>query len=279
MEFEAKTALITGGATGIGKALARLLSAEGMNVVIASTNSERLNVAADELNAEGARVTPMVCDVSDREAVRALAARVEKEFGGTYLLCANAGGSTTGPLLAHGDGEWDWGIDVVFRGVTNCVQAFYPAMAKRGSGKILITGSHMGCAPDMMINHGPYAAAKGGVHALAASLRPEAAKNGVGVSLLVPAMTETDMVASPQRARQSRYGPAVERGGIEMREGAAAPLPNFPRAMSPEQVAERALAGLKADVGIIATHAALVPSVREYAERVVAAYEDAAKYP
>jgi len=71
----------------------------------------------------------------------------------------------------------------------------------------------------------------------------------------------------------------VERDGIELREGAPAPLPDFPRAMSPQQVAERALAGLKADIGIIATHAAMMPSVREYAERVVAAYEDAAKYP
>jgi len=278
MGFEGKAAVITGGATGIGKALARRLCAEGMHVVIASTNADRLTVAADELNAEGGRVTPIVCDVSDREAVRALAARVEKDMGGTHLLCANAGGSTTGPLLDHSDGDWDWVIDVVFRGVTNCVQAFYPAMAQRGSGKILITGSHMGCAPDMIINHGPYVAAKGGVHALAASLRPEAAKHGVGVSLLVPAMTDTDMVASPQRARQSRYGPAAEGKGIELREGAAPALANFPRAMSSAEVAERALVGLKADIGIIATHAAMMHSVRDYADRVVAAYEDAANF-
>jgi len=278
VEFAGKTAVITGGATGIGKALARQLANEGMKVVIASTNAERLNTAAEQLDAAGGNVVPMVCDVTDREAVRALAARVEEDFGGTDVLCANAGGSTTGPLLEHGDGDWDWVIDVVFRGVTNCIQAFYPRMARRGSGSILITGSHTGCAPDMIVNHGPYVAAKGAVHALAASLRPEAAKHGIGVSLLVPAMTETDMIGSAQRARPARYGALLESKGIEMRVGAAAPLPDYPRAMSAEEVAERAIAGLKADVGIIATHAGMIASVRDYADRVVAAYEAAANH-
>jgi len=70
----------------------------------------------------------------------------------------------------------------------------------------------------------------------------------------------------------------LESKGIEMRVGAAAPLPDYPRAMSAEEVAERAIAGLKADVGIIATHAGMIASVRDYADRVVAAYESAANH-
>lgn len=104
-EYAGETAVITGGATGIGKALARALTGGGMRVVIASTNAERLTAAAAELSIGGAIVRPIVCDVSNRAAVRALAAAVETEFGGTDLLCANAGGSTTGPILDHRDAD------------------------------------------------------------------------------------------------------------------------------------------------------------------------------
>ena len=98
-------------------------------------------------------------------------------------------------------------------------------MAARGSGQILITGSHMGFSPDRILHQGPYVAAKGGVHALALALRPEAARHGVGVSLLAPAMTPTDIGTAPQRSRPSRYGPELQAAAMEVREGAAKPTP------------------------------------------------------
>jgi len=279
MDFAGKTAVITGGSTGIGKALAAGLAAEGMRVVIASTNQERLDSAAAELRAQGAEIVTAVCDVADRDAVRALAARVEVEFGGTDLLCANAGASTYGPYHDHGDADWDWVLDTVLRGVTNCIQAFYPAMAKRGSGQILMTGSQTAYAPDRLLNHGPYIAAKGAIHALALALRVEAALHGVGVSLLVPAMTLSDITVAGQRSRPERYGSALPRTEPIVVDGAASPSPDHPRALSTEEVAARAIAGLKDNVAIIATHAAMKPVVQEYVDRIVAAYDLAAEFP
>ena len=200
VQFGGKTAVITGGATGIGKALARQLANEGMKVVIASTNAERLNAAAEQLDAAGGNIVPMVCDVTDREAVRALAARVEEDFGGTDVLCANAGGSTTGPLLEHGDGDWDWVIDVVFRGVTNCIQAFYPGMARRGSGSILITGSHTGCAPDMMSSRlTPIACARSSLASARGDSTPASRRrNAASSKMVIPRLRRRDGSPGPR---------------------------------------------------------------------------------
>lgn len=278
MDFAGKTAVITGGSTGIGKALAAGLAAQGMRVVIASTSSERLEAAAADLREGGAEVTTVVCDVADRDSVRALAARVEREFGGTDLLCANAGATTTGPYLDHGDGDWDWVMDTVLRGVTNCVQAFYPAMAARGSGQFLITGSQTGFAPGWLLNHGPYVVAKAAVHALAMALRPEAELHGVGVSLLVPAMTETEITQAGQRSRPGRYGAARPSADLGVVAGSATPLPDHPRSLTAAEVAERAIAGLKRNEAIIATHSGMKPIVEDYARQILAPYDSAVEF-
>jgi len=204
---------------------------------------------------------------------------VRNEFGGTDLLCANAGATTTGPFHDHAEGDWDWVMDTVLGGVTNCVQAFYPDMARRGSGQILITGSQTGFSPDWLINHGPYVAAKAAVHAVAMALRPEAALHGVGVSLLVPAMTETEITQAGQRSRPARYGEPRGSSDLGVADGFPGPLPQFPRMLSAQEVAERAIAGLKADAAIIATHAAMKPVVETTFGRILEAYDEAAVWP
>ena len=279
MQYAGKTAVITGGSTGIGKALAAALAQEGMRIVISSTNAGRLEAAAADLRAAGAQVGTFVCDVADRASVRALAEHVRAEYGGTDLLCANAGVTTTGPFLDHAEGDWDWVMDTVLGGVTNCIQAFYPDMAARGSGQILITGSQTGFSPDWLLNHGPYIAAKAAVHAVALALRPEAAAHGVQVSLLVPAMTETEITDAGQRSRPARYGEPRGSAGLGLAKGFPEALPQFPRKLSAEEVAARAIAGLKADAGIIATHAGMKPIVETTFGRVLAAYDEAAAWP
>lgn len=270
-DFRGKRALITGGATGIGRALALVLAREGAEVVIASTNAERLELAVESIRAAGGSALAITCDVSDREAVRALA----KAAGPVDLLCVNAGVTTAGSYLEHRDTDYDWVMGVVLGGVTNCVQAFYPLMAARGSGHILLTGSQTAFAPDWVMGHGPYVAAKAAVHALAFALRPEAAAHGVGVSLLVPAYTHTD-IGQSERARPARFGAPLT-GEIAVRDGAPAPLPDHPFALSPAQVAEQAIAGIRADAPLIATHAGMKPVVQDYFARVLAAYDDAAR--
>ncbi|QTH24982.1 SDR family NAD(P)-dependent oxidoreductase (plasmid) [Rhizorhabdus wittichii] len=270
-----KTAVITGGATGIGRALALGLADAGMNIVLASTSAERLALAADAVRERGAQVLVVPCDVSDRAAVRDLADRAVTEFGAVHLLCANAGVTTAGPFLNHGDEDWDWIYDVVLRGVTHCIQAFYPLMAKAGEGQILLTGSHAGLVPDWVLGHGPYTSAKSAVMALGAALRPEAAQHGVGVSILIPAGTESDILQSA-RSRPARYGTTANTGmsptDMVPREGAPMPLADTKFFLTAEEVADIAIRALPDNPGFIATHPGLRPLVEDYFGRILAAY-------
>jgi NAD(P)-dependent dehydrogenase (short-subunit alcohol dehydrogenase family) len=272
--FAGKTAVITGGATGIGKALALALAREGMNLVLASTNAERLEAAAGEVRAAGGRATPIVCDVADRAAVRRLADQVQAEYGAVDLLCSHAGVTTSAPLLDHEPAEWDWIYGIVLLGVTNCIQAFYPPMAQRGQGQIMITGSQTAFAPDWVLGHGPYISAKAAVMALATQLRAEAAEHGVGVSLLIPAATQTDIVET-SRTRPDRQVRDLGKDMI-VRPDAPAPSPDFPFILSPDEVAARAVAGLKRNAPFIVSHPGMKPLVSDYFARVLAAYDEAA---
>jgi len=267
-----KRSLITGGATGIGRALAQQLATEGMQVVIASTSRERLDRAVDELRASGATASAIQCDVADRNAVRDMAA----EAGPIDLLIANAGVTTAGPLHEHRDGDWDWVLDVTLRGVTNCIQAFYPAMAERGSGHIVLVGSQTAFAPDWALDHGPYTAAKAAVHAMAFALRAEAARHGIGVTLLVPAHTLTDVLEG-DRSRQAKYGASCP-GQVSIRKDAPAPLSDHPLSLSADEVARRAIAGIRANAAVVATHAGMKPLTQDYFDRILAAYDEAARF-
>ncbi|MGE0388413.1 MAG: SDR family NAD(P)-dependent oxidoreductase [Gammaproteobacteria bacterium] len=270
-EFAGKTAVITGGATGIGRALALALAEQDMNIVLASTNEARLEQTAGAVRARGARALAIQCDVANRAAVRDLAARSVAEFGAVDLLCANAGVTTAGPFLDHRDEDWDWVYDVVLRGVTHCIQSFYPLMARAHSGQILITGSQAGLVPDWVLGHGPYTSAKAAVMALATALRPEAAGHGVGVTVLIPAGTESDILLC-ERSRPARYGSGMPPGEIVPRDGAPAPLPDTSFFLTAEEVAAQVVTKLPENPAVIATHPGLKPLAEDYFARILSAY-------
>jgi NAD(P)-dependent dehydrogenase (short-subunit alcohol dehydrogenase family) len=268
-DWKGRVAVITGGGSGIGLAMARGLAREGVDLVLASRKPERLAAAAASLQDTGRRVLTVPCDVADRAQVYALAERAIEAFGKVDLLCANAGATTAGLLADHRDEDWDWSIDINLRGVTNCVQAFYPAMAARGSGTILLTSSQTALAPDWVRNHGPYIAAKAAVVALAMSLRAEAAELGVAVSLLVPSGSDTEIIS------QWRRVPGAETASIMPYAEAPPPRMDLPFMLSPEEIAERALDGLRRNAPIIVTHAGMKPVVEHYFARILDAYDAA----
>ncbi|MGE0383344.1 MAG: SDR family NAD(P)-dependent oxidoreductase [Gammaproteobacteria bacterium] len=266
-----KVAVVTGGGSGIGLELARCLAREGMKVVIAGRSQARLDAAAQDLRRNtAAEIATVACDVADREQVRALARRAEELFGPVDVVCANAGVTTAGEYRHHGDEDWDRTIGVNLGGATHCIQAFYPAMAQRGTGTLLLTGSQTSLAPDWVIDHGPYIPAKAALVALVFALRPEAQKYGVQVSLLMPAATETAM-GNPSGSRQVTPG-----AQITAREGI--PTPEAPFYLKPEEVAARAISGLKADQPLIVTHAGMRPVVKHYLDRILDAYDRAAAW-
>ena len=187
--FAGKAAIVTGGGSGIGRALGAALAADGARVVLADVDEPAVTAAADAL---GPGVTARVLDVRDLEAVRALVDEVVAGEGGLDLFFANAGISMGGPADQLTPAHWDRIIDVNLRGAVNAVLAAYPVMRARGSGHLVLTASGAGlAAPPFVV---PYATTKHAVVGLGTGLRPEAALHGVRVSVLCPGAVETPIL-------------------------------------------------------------------------------------
>lgn len=264
-DFVGKVAVITGGGTGIGAQLAIKLVQQGMKVVVASTNKEKLEAGAQtirEAGGDAAEVLPVVCDVSSRASVQNLFDVTIKTYGQVDLLVANSGVTTSGPFLDHREKDWDWVYDVVLKGTVYCIQIFYPYFCKQKSGHIVITGSQAGMVPDWFLDHGPYTSAKSAVTALGTALRPEAAQHGVGVTNVIVAGTITEIMKS-ERSRPAQYGDPLQ---VTIGKRSA-------RRIEASEVAEMIVTGIKNDVAFVATHAELKAVTKDYFDRILSAYD------
>ncbi len=147
-EFAGRVAVVTGGASGVGKAIARQLAGEGARVVIADVDDEALRQAQESLGAEGLVVDPISVDVTRAESVDALASSVFAKFGNLHLLFNNAGvgvKEAKRPIWTIPDQDWQWTYAVNVLGVTNGIRAFVPTMLERGEeGHVINTSSGNG---------------------------------------------------------------------------------------------------------------------------------------
>jgi len=189
--FAGKTAIITGGASGIGRALGAALATAGARVVLADIDGEAATTAANAMGAsanDGA-VTGRAVDVRDANAVQSVVDDVVDRHGRLDLYFNNAGISMGGPTHELTTAHWERIIDVNVRGVVNGVVAAYPRMVEQGHGHLVNTASGAGlAAPPLVV---PYATTKHAVVGLSTGLRPEAALRGVRVSVLCPGAVET----------------------------------------------------------------------------------------
>jgi NAD(P)-dependent dehydrogenase (short-subunit alcohol dehydrogenase family) len=194
-DFAGKAAVVTGGASGIGRAIGGHLAASGGRVVLADVDAEAVERAADELAgsaADGGTVTGRPLDVRDEQAFRALIDDIVDQSGRIDLLFNNAGITMGGPTHEQTGAHWDRIIDVNLRGVVNGVLAAYPRMVEQGDGHIVNTASGAGLAAPPFVT--AYAATKHAVVGLSTGLRAEAALHGVRVSVLCPGTVETPML-------------------------------------------------------------------------------------
>lgn len=207
VDLGGKTAVITGGASGIGLATGKQLAARGMRVVLVDREAAALALAARAVGAMGGvRVDTRVCDVVDFEAMKALADEVVRTLGGVHVLFNNAGVAVGGPIAEMSHDDWRWVIDVDLWGPIHGVEAFLPHMrSARAGGHILFTASFAGLVPNVGL--GPYCVAKYGVVALAEVLQKELRDEGIGVSVLCPMRVATN-IGSSERNRDARYGGA-----------------------------------------------------------------------
>jgi NAD(P)-dependent dehydrogenase (short-subunit alcohol dehydrogenase family) len=201
-----KVAVITGAASGIGLALSRRLGAEGMRVMLADVDEPELADAVRGLTADGIDAAGTVTDVSDPDAVDALARATLDRFGGVHLVCNNAGVTRGGPSWEVPLSTWNWVMGVNLFGVVHGIRSFVPHLIAQGEGHIVNTASAAGLVASKC--SGPYAPSKHAVVAVSESLYYDLADIGspVGVSVLCPGPVRTRIHESFRHWRDS-FGP------------------------------------------------------------------------
>lgn len=190
--FAGRSAIVTGGGSGIGAALARALVAAGAHVVVTDIDPVAARRVAEEITpgtTGRGSARSAALDVTDARAVSDLVGEVVAEHGGLDLMFANAGITWGGDTEQLTLGQWDAIVDVNIRGVVHCVHAAYPEMIRRGTGSLVLTASMGGLCPAGLITS--YAMTKHAVVGLGLSLRAEAAGHGVGVTVVCPAAVDT----------------------------------------------------------------------------------------
>lgn len=183
-DFRGRTAVVTGGGAGIGRALCLAFAAEGMDVVVVDLMQARAEEVAHDILQVGGRAIAVSCDVGDASAVDHLRDVAFATFGAVHVLCNNAGVAQSGPLVEATLADWEWLFKINLGGVVNGIRSFAPMMKQQGVGHIVNSASLSGLFA--LPGHGVYTASKYAVVAISETLRIELASHGVGVSVLCP---------------------------------------------------------------------------------------------
>ena len=192
-EFEGKVAVVTGGASGIGLAMATRFAAEGMRLVLADIEEDVLEQAASDLRENGAEVLAVQTDCGDAASMDNLAAESLAHYGSVHVVCNNAGVGARGTMWELGVNDWEFVLRVNLWGVIHGVRVFAPHLVEQDEGHIVNTGSMAGLVS--VSGTGPYNVSKHGVVTLSETLYGELqdAGSNVGVSVLCPGIIRTNL--------------------------------------------------------------------------------------
>ncbi|MGH6878957.1 MAG: SDR family NAD(P)-dependent oxidoreductase [Rhizomicrobium sp.] len=258
-DFRGKTVFVTGGASGIGFALARAFGREGAQIALADIEWDAARYAADRLHNEQIRATAIRCDVSERGALEHAALETIGTYGKVHVVCNNAGVAVGGPLGTVQASDWNWIVDVNLKSVVWGTEIFYPLIRSHGEGGHFINTASMAglISPPGME---PYAATKFAVVAMSEGWAQQLQPLGIGVSVLCPGFVRTRIHESG-RSRPERYGGSgeVDAGVGASRQDA---IENVMHGIDPDIVGARVIEAVKAGELYIFTH----PMMREFAE-------------
>jgi NAD(P)-dependent dehydrogenase (short-subunit alcohol dehydrogenase family) len=207
-----KTAVVTGGAAGIGLEIGRSLGRRGARVMLLDIDETRLRLAADSLAQEGIDTAWQVCDVSDANAVRKAADETIARFGKVHILVNNAGVSLGGKPGKVPLEDWRWIVDINLMGVVHGVEVFLPLMLAHGEGGYIVNTSSMAghlAAPLLA----PYNATKFAVVGYSETLAQDLAAQNIGVSVLCPGWVKTNIHNTFMARPSARHRKADINGG------------------------------------------------------------------
>jgi len=191
MILKDKVSIVTGGARGIGKAIALKLAKEGSNIAICDVNEEVLQAAKKEIESTGRQALTDKVDVTNLQDVQKFTQKVLDKFGKIDILINNAGITRDGLLVRMNDADWDAVLNVNLKGTFNCAKQVAKTMMKQRAGRIINIASIIGIVGNA--GQANYAASKGGVIALTKSIAKELAARNVTVNAIAPGFIQTDM--------------------------------------------------------------------------------------
>lgn len=235
-----RVAIITGGASGIGRALGEELAHRGCEVVLADRQHALAQEVAKGIVDRGGRATAVELDVRSMPSFQAVADEVKGRAGRIDYLFNNAGIGVGGEMETYAPEDWDDVIDVNLRGVAYGIQAVYPTMRAQRSGHIINTASVAGLVPSP--SEGSYTATKHAVVAMSRALRVEAETHGVRVSVLCPGPIRTPILTGGVFGRLNAEG-LSEEAILKMWEKL--------RPMPPEELARQTLDAVARNEAII----------------------------
>jgi NAD(P)-dependent dehydrogenase (short-subunit alcohol dehydrogenase family) len=273
-ELKGKTAFVTGGASGIGFAMARAFAAEGMKVMLADVEQGALDQALKQLDEFGPTVRGVACDVADPDSVEHAAQAAFAAFGKVHVLCNNAG-------VAGGSGidnisldNWRWVVDVNLMGVLHGISSFLPHIRAHGEGGHIVNTAAM-AGLQAGLGFSPYAASKFAVVAMSEGLARELKPLGIGVTVLCPGFVRT-RIGDSGRNRGERYGPAQTPDPASPAGALAANIRiRLQSGLDPSDVARQALTAIRENELYVFTHPDMRGEVDERFAAIQAALDKA----
>jgi len=264
-----RTAFVTGGSSGIGLGIARVLSAAGMRVVFTYRSAAHRDAALASFPKGNPGVHAIALDTTDREAMGRAADEAESVFGPVHLLCNNAGVGLPALLSQVSWQDWDWAMDVNINGVFSGIRTFLPRMQKHGEGAhIMATASAAGIVAGTL---GVYATSKFAVVGMMESLRTEMVGSNIGVSVYCPGLVRSDIFDFGRNRPASHGAAQVDTGPPPVLEGAE-PVDFMGSAMDPLEAGRQVLEGVRRNDLYILSHPEWLPVVRERVKLQLASF-------
>lgn len=260
-DFSGKLAVITGGASGVGRSLAFALGAQGARVLIADVDEAALTATLAKLQETGVDASSQVCDVTKADNLNSLAGKAFDELGGAHMVFANAGiaAGEAGPIWGYAENDWQWCFDVNFWGVVNTINAFMPRLiaqeAQDGEdAHMMITGSGNGAFliyPDQPVYSATKAAVQGVTEALYHQMLAAQSKIKIHALFPGPHIVDTGIFDS-DRVRPEHFAKAegAPDSGIRTTEDLRVLMESYGAELvttHPDEVAQTALEGIRQD--------------------------------
>jgi len=281
-DVSGKVAFITGGASGMGLAMARSFSAAGMKVAIADIEQAAIDRVLVEFKKTNAKVIGLKVDVTNRDAMEQAARDTIAAFGKVHVVCNNAGVAVGGPVDAMSYKDWDWVMKVNLDGVVNGVQTFVERIKSHGEGGHFVNTASM--AGHLAIpGLGVYNTTKFAVVGMSDTMRADLAPHNIGVSVLCPGVVSTNIFNSGRNRPDELKGDAdtaslVLSADVPDAERAARMQAIIADALDPAVVGDMVLAAIQANDPYIFTHPNLKAMVDERNAAISASFARWAQY-